>query len=639
MSGARLPYQPALDGVRACAVLAVLLFHGGVAALPGGFLGVDAFFVLSGFLITSLLLVERSATGRTDLVAFWGRRARRLLPALLLVLATVAVVSRWLLPPTELPALRLDSLASVAYLANWRMMFRDGDYFAATGALSPLQHTWSLGIEEQFYLLWPLVFILAVAVARGRRTRLVLLGVCLFGAIASGLASFLLFAPSDVDRVYYGTDTRAVTLLVGCGLAVLLTGRRASGRHPVLGSLAVLGVAVTGLFWATAGGGDPWLYRFGLTLVALATAAVIAHAVVSPRSPTARVLGFLPLVVVGRISYGLYLWHWPLFGWLTSSRTGLSGSALLGVRLAAVFLVATASYLLVERPLRTARWTRRRPRLGGAVAATAVLATAVLAVVVTVPPPARPSPVIALDTRPGPSASATPPVQRPGRTPGALPRIAFMGDSVSWSLGTYLPKQSQLEVTARGVPGCGIARLPEVRYVGSPHPNYPGCATWDQRWKRNIAADDPDVAVILLDRWELMDRKLSGRYQHVGEPEFDAYLLREPNLAIDIVGVRGARVVVLTAPYTRRAERPDGGLWPEDEPTRVDAWNRLLRSTAARRGATVLDLQAVVCPGGAFAWDVSGVRVRSDGLHFTPEGVQQVIAPWLLPQVARLATS
>ncbi|MEV0719986.1 acyltransferase family protein, partial [Asanoa sp. NPDC050611] len=373
--------------------------------------------------------------------------------------------------------------------------------------------------------------------------------------------------------------------------------------------------------------------------VALATAAVIAHAVVSPRSPTARVLGLLPLVLIGRISYGLYLWHWPIFGWLTADRTGVTGLPLLGLRLVTVFAVATASYLLVERPIRTARWTRRRPRLSATAGVSAALATALVATLLTVPPPARPVPQIALDTRPGPaaSASATPPIQRAGRTPGALPRIAFMGDSVSWSLGTYLPKQDKLQVTARGVPGCGIARLPEIIYVGSPHPNYPGCDKWDQRWQRNIRTDDPDVAVILLDRWELMDRKLNGRYQHVGQPEFDAYLARELNRAIDVVAARGGHVVVLTAPYTRRAERPDGGLWPEDDPARVDAWNRLLTATAAQRRATVLDLRTVVCPDGRFTWDAGGVRIRSDGLHFTPEGVQQVIAPWLLPQLARIA--
>jgi hypothetical protein len=214
-----------------------------------------------------------------------------------------------------------------------------------------------------------------------------------------------------------------------------------------------------------------------------------------------------------------------------------------------------------------------------------------------------------------------------------------MGDSVSWSLGKYLPKQDKLQVFARGVQGCGIARLPEINYVGEPHPNYPGCDKWDQRWKRHIGTDDPDVVAILLDRWELMDRKLNGRYQHVGEPEFDAYLSRELNLAIDIVSARGAHVVLLTAPYTRRAERPDGGLWPEDEPARVDAWNALLRRTATQRKATVLDLNAVVCPGGRFTWDAGGVRIRSDGLHFTPEGVQQVIAPWVLPPLARIATT
>ncbi|GIF47057.1 peptidoglycan/LPS O-acetylase OafA/YrhL [Asanoa ferruginea] len=638
MSGARFPYQPALDGVRAFAVLAVLLFHGGVAFLPGGFLGVDAFFVLSGFLITSLLLVERSATGRTDLVAFWGRRARRLLPALLLVLATVALVSRFLLPPTELPALRLDSLAGVAYLANWRMMLRGGDYFAATGSPSPLQHTWSLGIEEQFYLIWPLIFIALMSLAAGRRLLLVVCGV---GAVASAAASFFLFSAADVDRVYYGTDTRAVALLIGCGLAVLVSDRVASGgQHRVLGTLAVGGVVVTGLVWALADGSSPWLYRGGLTLVALGTAAVIAHAVISPRSPTARVLGVLPLVLIGRISYGLYLWHWPLYQWLSADRTGLTGLPLLGVRLAAVFAVATASYVLVERPIRTAGWTRRRPRLGGATAVTAALATATAAVLLTVPPAARPAPQIALNLGgPAASASKAPPIQRAGRTPGALPRIAIMGDSVSWSLGKYLPKQDKLQIFARGVQGCGIARLPEINYVGEPHPNYPGCDKWDQRWKRHIATDDPDVVAILLDRWELMDRKLNGRYQHVGEPEFDAYLSRELNLAIDIVSSRGAHVVLLTAPYTRRAERPDGGLWPEDEPARVDAWNALLRGAAAKRKATVLDLNAVVCPGGHFTWDAGGVRIRSDGLHFTPEGVQQVIAPWVLPPLARIATT
>ncbi|MFD0823325.1 acyltransferase family protein, partial [Micromonospora zhanjiangensis] len=169
--GRRFTYQPALDGLRALAVAAVLAFHGGVAALPGGFLGVDAFFVLSGFLITSLLLAEHRATGRLDLVAFWGRRVRRLLPALLVVLVVALLVSRRLLPATEIGALRWDALAALGYVANWRMADRDGDYFAATGSPSPLQHTWSLGIEEQFYLLWPVLVAVLLGWAAGRGDR------------------------------------------------------------------------------------------------------------------------------------------------------------------------------------------------------------------------------------------------------------------------------------------------------------------------------------------------------------------------------------------------------------------------------------------------------------------------------------
>jgi peptidoglycan/LPS O-acetylase OafA/YrhL len=659
-----LAYQPALDGVRALAVAAVVVFHGGVAAVSGGFLGVDAFFVLSGFLITSLLLAERAGTGRIDLVAFWGRRARRLLPALLLMLVAVVGVGRWLMPPEELNALRWDALAAVAYVANWRMADREGDYFAATGAPSPLQHTWSLGIEEQFYLVWPLLVLGAIWLGPVLRRRLpvlaratkrprfpVLFLACASGAVASAVLAAALFRTADVDRAYYGTDTRAVALLVGCGLAVLLAGRRPTkgAKRPVLAGLAVAGVLVTACLWAFADGGAPWLFRGGLTVAALAVAAVIAHAVLSPASWTAVVLSLPPLVWLGRISYGVYLWHWPLFGWLSAERTGLTGPALLGVRIAATLAVASASFYLFEQPLRTARWPRRSPRLSAGVAAAALAVSAVVAVAATAPPPVPPAPRIALEEallpppptafEPEQAAAPVPPMRRAGRAPGDKPRIAFMGDSVSWSLANYLPEQEQIEVFVRGVQGCGIARLPEIMYVGAPHTNYPGCDKWDARWRRNIRTDDPDVAVILLDRWELMDRKLDGRWQHVGDPAFDTYLAVELGLAIQIAGQRGAHVVLLTAPYTRRAERPDGGLWPEDDPARVDAWNRLLYEAAARYGASVIDLNAHVCPDGEFTWRIDGIRIRSDGLHFSPDGVQRWIAPWLLPQLAKLAVA
>jgi peptidoglycan/LPS O-acetylase OafA/YrhL len=641
-----LRYQPALDGVRALAVGAVLLFHGGVAFLPGGFLGVDAFFVLSGFLITSLLLAEQARDGRIRLAAFWARRARRLLPALLALLICVTVAGRYLLPDVEVGLLRGDALAALGYLANWRMIYRGSDYFAQTAAPSPLQHTWSLGIEEQFYLLWPLI-VVALLARRGRRT---VAAVALCGAAVSAAAAAIWYRPQDVNRAYFGTDSRAQALLIGCALAVLLSGVpvAAAARHRVLGVLALTGAVVTGWLWTHATGTSGWLYHGGLTLAALAVAAVLAHAACGPRSPTARLLALPPLVWLGRISYGVYLWHWPLFQFLSAERTGLGGPALLGLRMAVTLAAAFASYHLVERPVREGRWLRRTPRLVPVGAAVAAVGLTIGTIgVATRPAPSygngSAAPVIAVPSGPPPAGAKTPgaapPMHRPGRRPGTQPRVTILGDSVAWTLGTYLPPHPGLQVTVGAVEGCGIAVLPDILELGTPHTNYPYCVAWPGIWRKAVDAGDPDIAVILLDRWELMDRKLNGGYQHVGQPGYDAYLTGQLDRAVAVAGSRGAHVVLLTAPYTHRAEAPGGGLYPEDQPARIDAWNALLRDEAARhpQSVTVLDLNHLVCPAGTFTWSVEGVRVRSDGLHFTPAGVQRVIAPWLLPRLGSLA--
>jgi len=653
-------YRPALDGVRALAVIGVLLFHGGIAALPGGFLGVDAFFVLSGFLITSLLLAERDLRGRIRLGAFWLRRARRLLPALLMVLIATVLAYRTILPTVELNLLRLDALAALGYVANWRMIYRGDDYFTQTAGPSPLQHTWSLGIEEQFYVVWPLLIVGLFAIGFRHRRR-VLLGLCVGGAALSALAGALLYQPNDVNRAYFGTDSRAQALLIGCALAVLLA--RPARRGPwspaiqdVVAVLGVLGLGTVALIWLTADGGDAWLYRGGLTAAAIGVAAIIAHTVLSPDDPIGRALALRPLVWIGRISYGLYLWHWPIFGLLNSQRTGLDGPALLTVRLAVTLAVSVVSYWLIEQPIRTgeAPWPLkpalpRREQMPTITAWTSGVAafavTGVLVVAATAPVP-RPSvdPIIALPgAPPTPSVSegATPaPINRPGRRPGDKPRIAFFGDSVSWSLGFYLPPQRQLSVTVRSVQGCGIARLPDLLQLGDGGTNYPGCTEWDTRWRKGVALDDPDVAVVLLDRWELMDRNIDGVYRHVGDPIYDEYLIAELSLALSIVKSRGAHVALLTAPYTRRAERYDGTLYDEDKPERVDAWNRLLYLAQAQdpERITIIDLNARVCPDGKFTWTVDGgLQIRSDGLHFTTDGVRKWIAPWLLPKLAALA--
>ncbi len=652
-------YRPALDGLRAVAVAGVLLFHGGVTWLPGGFLGVDAFFVLSGFLITSLLLAERARYGRIRLGAFWLRRARRLLPALLLVLVVVVVAYRAVLPAVELALLRGDALAALGYVANWRMIYRGGDYFTQTAAPSPLQHTWSLGIEEQFYLIWPLVVVGLLAVL-GRRAYRSLISLCLLGAVASAATATLLYDPHNANRAYYGTDTRAQALLIGCALGAVLAaaGRRTSRwqrwrRHrwtaDVVAGFGFAGVVALGWLWTHEHGTDPFLFRGGLAIGAVAVAAVIAYAMLCPGDPVARALSLPVLVWLGRISYGVYLWHWPLFGLLTAERTGLNGASLLAARIGATAAVAAASYVFLEQPVRTGRlpwpWAHRpqarrpRPAVAAVSAGALLAATGFLVLSATSPRTLTAiTPVLALPAA-APNVGPAAPMQRPGRKPGGAPRITFFGDSVSWSLGTYLPAHPGLTITVRAIQGCGIARLPDIIQLGDGATNYRGCPTWDTRWQRGVKTDDPDVAVILLDRWELMDRKLGDGYHHVGEPVYDFYLSHELQLAISIAGSRGAQVVLLTAPYTHRSERPDGGLYDEDRPERVDAWNRLLYAAAARDPdrISVIDLNARVCPDHTFTWTIGNLRIRSDGLHFTESGVRAWIAPWLLPQLAAVA--
>jgi peptidoglycan/LPS O-acetylase OafA/YrhL len=655
-------HVPALDGIRGLSVAAVLCFHGGVSWASGGFLGVDAFFVLSGYLITALLVREWDRRGAIDLVAFWGRRARRLLPALLLVVTVVVLLAPGILPPVEVRLLRGDALAALFDVANWRMIARGEGYFEQTAAPSPLQHTWSLGIEEQFYLVWPLLLVLLL---RGRRPLRRMLVVCAVGAVASAVWLGLLHDAMDPARAYFGTDTRAASLLIGAALAAALADGRGSGSplgtgaRRIVSLLAAAGVVFTGWAWTELSGDDIRLYRGGLLLAALAVAAVIAHVVVAPEGLSARVLSIPPLPALGRISYGVYLWHWPVFIAVNADRTGLQGTSLFGLRCLVTIVVATLSYVLLERPVRTSRMSASRSLNGGLVLG-AVAAT-VAAVLVTTSVPQRASDVARQPTTDGANGTggidgidrvAPPPTQAsasrshgdgpPSPTPSSRRRspgdpvvVDVFGDSVAWSLVTYLPEHPGLDIRDRTSLGCGVSRTAPYRYFGRTYPRLLAkCRDWPARWTRAVARDDPDVALVLVGRWETMDRVLDGRWTHVGDRAFDAHLRSQLRLAIAVAGSRGARVLLATEPYNRRGEQPDGSVYPEDQPQRVTDWNRLVRRVAAETPHTeVVDLGRRVSPEGRFTWTAGGIQVRSDGLHLTPSGVQRWIAPWLLPRL------
>ena len=664
----RLAHIPALDGLRGLAVVAVLLFHGGLTWATGGFLGVDVFFVLSGFLITSLLLGEQRSTGTIGLGGFWSRRARRLLPALLLLIAAVAAATT-LFDPSAQVSLRDDALAALAYVANWRFVMEGADYFGRTAADSPLNHLWSLAIEEQFYLVWPLV---VLAVARGRRAATWVGVVAGTGAVASTAALVLLHrGADDVSRVYYGTDTRAHTVLIGALVAAILAPRpmgeagpswlppsnllatptAATWPQPVrvlLGLVAALAAANLVAAVALVEGEQGWLYEGGLPLFSLATAAVVAHAVLVPEGVVAAVLAFAPLRFVGRLSYGLYLWHWPVYLLLTASRTGVSGPALLVVRLVATFAVAYASYELVERPLRQGLlpgWRAGAAVPVGAAATAAIVLVATLGIPASGPPdeetalasaaprPSRPAAAV----RPTTPGATVPPRSR---APGEPVRVLVLGDSVALTLAQPLLKEAPkagIAMTHAAILGCGVVRGGPLRYVGEQQQEPPACPTWPAQWSQALEAQDPDVALVVVGRWEVVDRFWQGRWTHLGDPEFDRYVETELDQAMITARRRGAKVAFATVPYYSRGERRDGGRWPEDEPQRVNRLNELVRRAAARHPGmvTIVDLGAKTAKDGGYTRSLDGVQLRYDGVHFTPVGARW-LAPWLFPQLEAL---
>jgi peptidoglycan/LPS O-acetylase OafA/YrhL len=654
----RLPYLPALDGVRAVAVAAVLLFHGGVRWASGGFLGVDVFFALSGFLITSLLLHEVQTSGTVRLRAFWARRARRLLPALVAVVIVVCLYAANGVDPTVRARVPGDAIGALLYFANWHFAFTGNSYFDRTALPSPLQHTWSLGIEEQFYAVWPVLVLLCVAAWRLRHELLAV--VCGIGALGSVVWMVALHdRGASVNRLYYGTDTRAVALLCGAAIgAIALRATQEADRpdaRPVwwrAWSRTVVGVAALLVVVALVTGARddaPWLYPWGFLGVALATSLLIAALVSHPRGPVSAMLSTPPLVALGRISYGVYLWHWPVYQMLDGERTGLRGPSLLLLRLAVTGLVSVASYHLVEQPMRRRGGAlRRRVQLGVATGAL-VAAAAAVAVVAQVSVPELPGQAAAVAhadvvrATPVPTATSVPtatPVASASSHPtgvvGVPGRMLVVGDSVGLSLGSGVRpyfREHHHDVIDSALLGCGIAETSPLRYFGNVQPQPSVCNDWPDRWHRMLVQYRPQLVLLVVGRWEVMDRMYDGRWSHVGEPAFDAYLGRQLDRAFEVLGSTGARVATVTAPYYRRGERPDGGLWPEDETWRVDAWNALLRAAVGRHpGVALVDLNAKMAPDGGYENYVDGIMLREDGVHLTSDAGWW-LAPWLLQQL------
>ncbi|ORV81310.1 hypothetical protein AWC12_28940 [Mycolicibacterium iranicum] len=619
--------------------------------MSGGFLGVDVFFVLSGFLITSLLLDEIGRTGRIGLKAFWIRRARRLLPALIVMVLAVVALSE-LFSEESTATLRDDAVAAFFWMSNWMFVANQTDYFAQGAPPSPLQHTWSLAVEEQYYVLWPVLIAAviaglgAIAYRRGatlsrRAVRTAVFCLATAGVAASATATFFLSSADNLNRVYFGTDTRVQALLVGAAAAALvvrdwrgLTAGLAMFRSRwtrwVAWALPVVGLVV--LFMAARiATGSAEEFRSGLLIVvALAAILVIAPVALAQDGPIARLLSVGPLVGLGAISYGVYLWHWPIFLVLNGERTGTEGWQLFALRCAATVAVAAVSWWLIEQPIREWRpaFVPMLP-LAGATAATAAVVTMTVLPVKVLPEVPKPGPLVDTAALVGPEVPIEVTQAPRPRAPGDL-RVAVFGDSIAWTIMRYLPETPGLDFVDFTTIGCGIARGGPYEYVGQELQQKPECDAWPARWAQRIGHEKPDVVLLTVGRWEVVDRMSEGQWTHIGEPGYDAYLRGELNRALDILGSTGARIVVTTEPYNRRAEKPDGSLYPEDQPKRVERWNALLRSVVDERSnAMVLDLNKKLSPNGYYQTRVDGIRVRSDGVHPTPEAVEWM-TPWLV---------
>jgi peptidoglycan/LPS O-acetylase OafA/YrhL len=697
-----LKYLPGLDGIRGVAVVAVIATHT-VATIPGGFLSVDVFFALSGYLITSLLVAEWRQSDRISLGRFWSRRARRLLPALFLMLTAVGAGAALWPQIFGSPSLRGDTLATVFYVANWHFIADHTNYFLASGTASPLLHTWSLAIEEQFYLVWPIVVLAVLTLRRprrtaadddhagdvsggdrvdadpdgsGRRRRLgVLFVIAAAGALASALwMAWLTHTGGDTTRSFYASDTRAQAILVGAALAIgsVLWGPVRSRRaRAVVGGWGVGGVAGTALLWVLVPQNSLWVFRGGFLAAALCAAGVIICVADLPTGRLGTVLSWRPLRYVGRISYGMYLWYWPLLLVLSATRTHLEGYPLLAVRLVAIIAVATVSAFVVEMPIRRGRLPGWWAPLAMPVAASLAVLTTFLATVgvsgVAAASVSVDGAVLGPATASAHGAGAASGVASTTSTTDPPPvKVLIVGDSVAGTLGVGIGRvMAQYGVVAvnEGSPGCSVSMDQLVQVLWYTDPPGKPCVNGDPgallaQWRAWVDQFNPDV-VIYMARSEVLDQQVDSTWTHLGEPAFDSYVANRFHQAVSVLGSRGAHVVLLTSPFYDTGLQPSGQPWPEDDPSRVTVDNQIIESmagTSSTSGAssgsrsrakserlslgtdkvTVIDVGSWLSPGGKYSATVDGVQARcGDGVHLTVAGGEW-LAKRILPVVSLL---
>jgi len=637
-------YHPGLDGVRGLAMAVIFVFHAGSDLFPGAPLSLSVFFTLSGYLITRLLLDEAIRTGALDLSRFWARRLRRLLPAALAGIGLVLVLATFSALQVDPYGLKIDVFGALGYSANWRFLFGGRSYGDLFEQPSPLLHYWSLAVEEQFYLLLPLtVWLVLRRSSRARDFRLRVRRVLLVGIALSLATSIVAGAAGNYDFVYYSLPSRAGELLVG-GVFATFAGVARAGARPAKPWATAVGFAsliAIGVLCTIPTPTDGWIGYGGLTVFAVLSATMIAAG--TPAGPFASVLGFWPFRMLGIISYGLYLYHWPVILWLTPDRTGLDGTLLVLLQAAVTIALAVLSYKLLERPIRTGARLRGQPARLAAPIGIAAMAVCGSFVTSNLSAPAHldfAAAAEAVNVGQSGAPKTAPPAVSPEPGAAIVPTIAFFGDSTGLMTAKGFKGWAEDQTHVRLVGGaawygCGIVREGKARFNGEEFD--PGaCGGLREQWSRAVDEAQPQVAVIQAGPIDVDDHLLPGdtKWRAPGDPKFDAILKASMLEAVDVFLERGVVPIWLTSPRiepSRSTQPPNDD--PAGDPARMRRFNEILAEVALERPQLrVVDLDRWMrrWPGGEF-----DPALRPDGVHFDEAAAAEHVSPWLAREILR----
>ena len=629
----RFAERPALDGLRAIAAFLVLFFHAGVPFLAGGYLGVDVFFVLSGFLITSILIIEFRSTGRIRFSSFYARRARRLLPAALLVLLVTAVLYRNVAPPIALLENEDGFVAAAVYLSNWLFMAQSQDYFAEVAYPSPVLHYWSLSVEEQFYVLWPALLI-GILFAVRRRPRLILPAMVVLATAGVAVSAWL--TASAPESAYFNTIARVYQLLLGAVLAAWVVRSTIESRPRIGTSLAVVGLV--GLVTLAVVNPSPWL---GGVLACAATMAVLAGNEFGAGA-VARGLSTRPMRALGRWSYSTYLWHWPVIviGGIVGVLPAPWPLRVIAVTVVTIALAAL-TYRFVERPFQSiavGSAVRRRAIISTGLASSIAAAVA-LATIVSVPSNVRTTYAAAVEGQEAATEGAEA-VEFVPATSEDRPTVMVIGDSHAnyWRDAFHeYGRENDVDVVFVTRLSCPWMRVPAI------DPETGGDFRCEQRlWKRALQAIDrykPDL--VLLTSRSILSRelRLNGRVVAADEPGWESAVRAGINRSLgDLRGRVGAVALIEPVPETDTSMLDCVLRYgdPTEARGRCDQRSiakpgmgtveRLFRE-ADRRDPTVvsISLDEVICPGGVCPAVSNGVPTYRDHQHLTWDFARQVL--------------